>query len=259
MKITLSRTLILFSCLLCFACLLAPANSMALVFTPMDDLLEYQPKISQEQAMEIAYEHAVECGVPFDEYTDLGHMQLLVIDTVSQQPVWSVSFFLDCGDWPAYTIALDSSHGDILFQAMGTFLNDPDYAEKIQQKMPLKMQLRKTWEDELHLNYNDWSLELQYIFDRLYGDDTHKLPNNTDIQQNSAADLACQALVQQYGLSLDEVRSYDITYSFWESAGIRTWCIGFEQAGQRLYQVNLNAGDGTILLVCDLVHDPGLG
>ena len=76
MKITLSRTLILFSCLFCLACLLAPANSMALVFTPMDDLLEYQPKISQEQAMEIAYEHAVESGVPFDEYTDLGQHRI---------------------------------------------------------------------------------------------------------------------------------------------------------------------------------------
>ena len=52
----------------------------------------------------------------------------------------------------------------------------------------------QTWEDELHLDFNDWSLRASYIFDRLCGDDAHKLPNNTDIQQNSAADLACQAL-----------------------------------------------------------------
>ena len=237
-------------------CLLPAAGSAQVLLRAADAV----PGMTAEQLEQLAYAAARQQGDFLERYPFLDTTVTLAQDADTRQSVWVVSIFLDCGDEPAYTATVDDAAGAVLSQAVGVFLDTPGYDAQMRQQGTLAQRLQAQWEAELGVPYAQWSLEQKYLFGQCYRYHSDAaLPTAEDISQAQAEKLACRVLVERYGVSAAELRGMTITYGFWEQTTGRVWAVSFaDDAGTR-YQVNLDAGDGTVLLVVDAARDTSLG
>jgi hypothetical protein len=223
----------------------ATAHADTLILPTGDDLpVEDAVAIAQKEALKLLDLSDTQVGA-------LEHSANLVLFE-SKEPTraWVVSFYGDELPPPACTVTIASPTGEVKHSSTEN-----------------SWLLKKAMEAEKGLSYF-WSLEEQALFDTLYkkpsSPDHAILPGKADLPQEEALRIAKRTIMDQYGLTADQIDAYQPTYSFWiglleandAKPDDKIWAVSFrpreaEPNGDyaNAYQVNISASDGTVYLV----------
>jgi hypothetical protein len=119
----------------------------------------------------------------------------------------------------------------------------------------LDYEILQRWEERKG-EYLSWSLEDQALFDMLYRENnTAAIPGEGMLSQEEAAAIALNAVPQSFSKPTFLFEFWKNAYSDGTEQDVYTWVVVILEGGEKKYQVNLSAVDGTIVLV----HEWGTG
>ncbi len=145
---------------------------------------------------------------------------------------WLVSVFDQADFLNCWVVLVDAANG----QVRGTDTTDIGFFSDAMNR----------WEQQKQVCWALWSLEDKQLFDRIYSvTPSYGQPVSGELSQG-------EALVKAVGaLGLDNAAAYEIGYAYAmgdaESNGI--WMVYLVQNGECVYQVNLDARTGEVLMV----------